>query len=341
LRDIFKDLSVKKIFVIILFSLLSFFCNKSHSQDTPTLVIPDSMAHEGPDTVKIGAYIINLHNFNYHEKEFSMRFWLWTLYKHPEFDFRTQIEVPNAKEIEKSDIIIDSVDNMLWLQMKMKCVMRHNWSVRDFPFDDQILKLHVENTIFNSDDLIFVPDTASSTYSSTLDLDGWNVTDFQIKSGVTEYNTAFGDPHAEKQYSKYGNFEIWMKIERDALGLFLKLFVGMFIAFMISSVSFFVKPDQVDPRFGLSVGGLFAAVGNKYIIDSSLPETSQFTLVDTLHSVTFVAIFITIVISAICLGVYNQGKPQKADKINRITSRITIGSYVLICMTFVLMAIFH
>ena len=114
--------------------------------DSGTIFMPESLVTtKGPDTVKIGAYIINLHNFNYPDKEFSMRFWLWTLYKHPEFDFRTQIEVPNAKEIEKSDIIIDSVDNMLWLQMKMKCVMKHNWAVHNYPFDDQVETAHCQD----------------------------------------------------------------------------------------------------------------------------------------------------------------------------------------------------
>jgi hypothetical protein len=42
----------------------------------------------------------------------------------------------------------------------------------------------------------------------------------------------------------------------------------------------------IDSRFGLSVGSLFAVIGNKYIIDSALPESSSFTLVDLLHGIT-------------------------------------------------------
>ena len=37
------------------------------------------------------------------------------------------------------------------------------------------------------------------------------------------------------------------------------------------------------PRFGLQCGCPFAVIGNKYIIDSALPESTSFTLVDTLH----------------------------------------------------------
>jgi hypothetical protein len=327
------------IFSVWLFINLPAFCQNEKSNDSLSLI--QNTIKQPRDTVKIGVYIISLHNFNYHEKEFSMRFWLWALYKNPEFDFKTQIEVPNAKNVEKSDIIIDTVNNMLWVQMKMQCIMKQNWSVHNFPFDDQVLKFHAENTIFDSDNLVFVADTASSRFSPTMEIEGWKITDFKVLSGFTEYNTAFGDPNAKEQYSRYSNFEVLIKIERNAIGLFLKLFIGMFIAFLISSVSFFINPEKVDARFGLSVGGLFAAVGNKYIIDSLLPETSRFTLVDTLHAITFIAIFLTIVISAICLGIHNRGKQEKANKINRLMSKLMIAAYVLINLLYIEIAIHH
>ena len=40
----------------------------------------------GPDTVKIGAYVISLHDINFHDKEYTMRFWLWLLHNNKEFD---------------------------------------------------------------------------------------------------------------------------------------------------------------------------------------------------------------------------------------------------------------
>ncbi len=75
-------------------------------------------------------------------------------------------------------------------------------------------------------------------------------------------------------YQVFSTFNIEMDIERNAWGLFLKIFIGMYIAFLISVISFTPHPSELEPRFGLPVGGLFAAVGNKYIIDSLLPESS-------------------------------------------------------------------
>ena len=120
-----------------------------------------------------------------------------------------------------------------------------------------------------------------------------------------------------------------MDIERNAWGLFLKIFIGMYISFLIAMVGFAPNPSEVEPRFGLPVGGLFAAVGNKYIIDSILPESASFTLVDILHSLTFFTIFAILVVSAICLRLHDKDKVEESFRVNRIGSRMVAIVYIL------------
>src|SRR5215213_4657003 len=103
-----------------------------------------------------------------------------------------------------------------------------------------------------------------------------------------------------------------MVIKRDANGLFWKMFLGMYIAFLIAYVCFYIHADGMDSRFGLSVGSLFAVIGNKYIIDSSLPESTTFTLVDTLHGLTLFFIFAVIAATAFSLKLVKSNKIEKA-----------------------------
>ncbi len=126
-----------------------------------------------------------------------------------------------------------------------------------------------------------------------------------------------------------------MNLERDALGLFMKIFLGMYIAFFIAMISFAPRPWEHDARFGLPVGVLFAAVGNKYIIDSLLPESSTFTLVDTLHSLTLFAIFSILLVSAICLRLYDSGKKEQSLHMNKIGGRAILIVYALVNLIFV------
>lgn len=313
------------------FTLILLLCFRLSSAQS------DTIATETPDTVKVGAYIISLHDINFHDKEYTIRFWLWFVYDNPEFDFSKQLDIPNAKAIEPPEIITDSLDGKAWTIMKMKCTMKESWDVQDFPFDRQHLRVQIENTLFDKKSLVFVPDVQGSRFDAKEAIDGWTIENFSVSNKENDYETGFGDN--SNPYQLFSTFTMEMDINRNAWGLFLKIFVGMYIAFLIAIISFTPHPSELEPRFGLPVGGLFAAVGNKYIIDSVLPESSSFTLVDTLHSFTFFAIFITLLVSAVSLKLHDTGKTNRALAINRMGSRIVIIGYVLANIVTIVLAL--
>jgi hypothetical protein len=213
---------MKKIFAPVIYLLFISFGAFSQTSDRTA-----AEKSSGPDTVKIGSYIISLHDINFHDKEYTMRLWLWMLYNNPDFDFTKQVDVTNAKDIDKPDVLLDTIEGKTWLLMQMKCIMKQDWRVHDYPFDHQDLKLCIENTIYDSHFLVYKADTLGSTYAPEVTVEGWEVTNFKVKTGITNYNTSFGDPRTKKQSSSYGNFEIIISLKRNAVGLFLKLFVGM------------------------------------------------------------------------------------------------------------------
>jgi hypothetical protein len=304
-----------------------------------TLIAVESTVAQ-PDTVSVGAYVISVHDINFRDKEYTMRFWLWFLYDNPDFDFSTQLDIPNAKSIDPPEIILDSLNGRAWAIMKMKSTMKESWKVADFPFDEQHLSVQIENSLFDNKTLVFKPDTIGSTYDKDDALDGWHIKNFRVSKIQNDYETGFGDQHPSRSLQNFSAFVIEMDIERNAWGLFMKIFIGMYIAFLISIISFTIQVEELEPRFGLPVGGLFATVGNKYIIDSILPETSSFTLVDSLHTLTFLAIFATLVVSAVALRQHDNGNKEAAIRYNRTGSRYVVALYVLANLVLVGIAIF-
>ncbi|GHM98907.1 hypothetical protein WSM22_03970 [Cytophagales bacterium WSM2-2] len=289
------------------------------------------------DTVKVGVYIISIHDINFHDKEYTARFWLWFTYDYnKEFDFSKELDIPNAKDIEINQVLSDTLDGKIWVQLKMKCTMKEDWQVHNFPFDEQQLKIIIEDSNRDVSSLVFVADNEDSRLNAKEGLSGWVLDNFKVTAAESPYDTPFGDPRPEVKGQTYSSIIISMDIDREAGGLFLKIFLGMYFAFLIAMVSFLSDTNEVEPRFGLPVGGLFAAVGNKYIIDSVLPESSQFSLVDILHNLTFFSIFGVLLISAIALKIHNRGDVERAHKLNMIGAIVVITSYAISNFYFVM-----
>ena len=302
-------------FVLLLVALLS--GNGSHAEDSK------------PDTVSVGIYITSIHNIDFKEKEYTVSFWLWLKYKNRDFDFYNNLEIPQAKTVEKAFSLVDSSGEKVYMQMKLQCVMKDNWRIANFPFDEQKLRLSIENSQFDSRYLVFTPDTVGNHFDPRFTLRGWTIDSCIVSTGTKAYETAFGDESFAKPHTEYSSYRVRLSINRDASGLFWKVFLGMYIAFLIAYICFFIHTDGIDSRFGLSVGSLFAVIGNKYIIDSSLPESTSFTLVDTLHGLTLFFIFCVITATAYSLKLVKRNQQAKAHKFDMIMSIVLVVLYLL------------
>lgn len=80
-------------------------------------------------------------------------------------------------------------------------------------------------------------------------------------------------------------------------------------------------------------------MGNKYVIDSLLPESYQLTLVDLLHGLTLICIFLIIAYSAFSLHLFKEGHVKKAVKLDKIVGSSIFGLFCLVNLVLILLAI--
>ena len=290
------------------------------------------------DTVTAGIYITSIHDIDFKQKEYAIDLWLWLRYKNKALDFVQNMEVPQAKTVVKSFSTIDSSNGEIYLLMKLQCVMKDSWKIDNFPFDNQKLRFSIENSQFETKAMVFKIDTSGKHFDPRFALNGWNINKLEVSTAVKVYETAFGDKTYIKPHTEYSSFKVTMEIGRHAFGLFWKMFLGMYVAFFISFMCFFIHIDNTDSRFSLSVGSLFAAIGNKYIIDASLPETVSFTLVDTLHCMTLVFILAIIISNVYSLQLKKSNKLESAIRFDGMTARALLFLYVILNALFIGMA---
>ena len=231
----------------------------------------------------------------------------------------------------------EKYDSINYSTFRCNSTVKKQWNVTDFPFDKQHVELEIEDINDDATSLVFVPDTFGSKIDKDVKLDGWKIKDFSVKVVDHTYETNYGDPTLpENEYSTYSRVIVSFTLQREGGGLFFKLFVGLFISVLISILTFFINPTDLDPRFGLSVGAIFAAIASEYVISSTLPQNQRLTLVDILHDVSFIYIFICILISAISLHFVKSGNEKASKKLDWYSFWSLTVSYIILVLYFVL-----
>jgi hypothetical protein len=290
---------------------------------------PQIMAQTAPkDTALVGVYVTSLYDLNLADKSFNIDFWLWFNYRNDSLHPMETVEIANAKDFSFVLPDTERADSMTWACHKCRAVVKKEWDLQHFPFDRQRLDVRIEDAIVDASELCYLPDVVHSNYDRSIRLDEWIIGDFTIRKDDKRYETNFGNP-ALAMESTYPAVTATFEIRRDGLGLFFKLFVGVYVAYIISLMVFWMGPENQE-RFGLIVGALFAGVANKYIVDGLMPPTIILTLPDKIHNVTFAYIILHLIFTVIASRLAVKDRLKSGWRLDRISFVVSIVSFFLI-----------
>ncbi|MBF0439780.1 MAG: hypothetical protein HQL93_11750 [Magnetococcales bacterium] len=300
------------------------------------LIFPISRADAAPDKVKVGLFVTQLLDFDMPKHTFNVVFWSWFIHPNQDYKPLQTVEIINSKSlvIKNADTMLkepvnEKSDNKLWYtQGKLFAQISQEWNVEHFPFDRQVLEIVLEDGENETSTIQFEPDIANSKIAGSVQIFGWTVEDFKIRSQDFVYETTFGDPSLSGN-SFYSRIIATITIKRQGFRLLCSLFIGFFVAFTLVSLTYFLDIHAlIGQRVTLCSGAIFAATGNKYIVDNSLPSASTFTLADSLILTTFANILFAILI-IILIQPNLKTRPKLALWINRAGAMISISFYLI------------
>ena len=282
---------------------------------------------------KSGIFITDLYNFDHVQKSFSADFWTWAVYDGEETNFEGTInpvgDLGFTSEIYTVDRIRDeNGGEHYWMQQKILSEFHCDWDLKKFPFDVNVLAVAIED-YRSRDEIRFIPDTADSGISDTIFIDGCEISDFKISEIPIRYNSDFGSPAPSA--SVYSQLCAEITVRRTNPWItFFKLTACVYISLLISVLSFFMKPNT-DSRISLPSAALFAVVSNKYVVEATVPSTSALTLLDSIHTLSMVAIlaiFLVIIKTDGMRATEEKTLLEKSIKIDRLAAILISVLYV-------------
>ncbi len=266
--------------------------------------IPSAAELGNREAVRVGVYILSVGNLDTTTGRYTMDFFLnficETVPCDPsEFDLMnggadTSIEDQTAPEVRGEEYYY-----------RIRASLRTNLDLRNFPFDEHILEIELEDKNKNDQAYVLIADPEQSGIDSSVYVSGWNL-EPQISGEVNSHDyDVYGEAYSRARFA--------LRIYHPWFSSFMK---GLFAAIVIVGVgmlSFFMKPEDAGDRIELTSATLASAIFYHLTLTASIPPVGYLTYADRFMILQY--IFITVSLGvAVSLFLLQSGENAENDQ---------------------------
>jgi hypothetical protein len=293
---------------------------------------------------KINAYVMRLNDFNFTEDSFFIDTWLYANCNKPNALSFQSVYFPTSKNHKITYTSTAQVGEETYVIGNLQGNFEQSWNLKNYPFDRHKLQLFFEpSENLDVNTLIYESDMKSSKIHPDINLeDGWKITNFSVKSGKSHYISNFGDPRIKTDDFYFPKLIINFDIQRVSYMSFIKLTVGVYIAFAICLLCSFFDMSQSDlftASLSILVGCLFAIFVNLQVAESILGQVEGVSLVDEIHIATMLFIVFVASLQTAFHRLYKGEKKENLMRIERIGLGGVIVAYVVMNIIFIASAL--
>ncbi len=195
-----------------------------------------------------------------------------------------------------------------------------------YPFDYLYIEMFIEDKVLANDQITY--QLASLHVDEMLfNPSGWYYKPEQNGSEVAAVSY-------QQDAAKYDRVDVWMFLERDRFGAFMKTIFAALVIVLVGMLSYLLRVEDAKERLALTSSTLVAIVLYHISLVASVPATGYLTFVDKFMVATYVVIFLSLVVSVLLMVFVNNEQNDKAEKLH-LRTRWTIPALWLLLMAYV------
>lgn len=269
-----------------------------------------------PQQVDAGAYILRLMNVSPKDGSFEVDMWIWFRWQGGDIDPVNTFELANGI-ISNREVLPTTLDGaMNYSSARVQATIYQDFDVHRFPMDNHVLQIAIEDSVSIDADMQFRPDTGTSL-DPAVSVAGWGVKLLPPTVTPNRYDTDYGMHASGDAASSYSRLVIPVELTRTSYGTLFKSFWISLLSVVLGLLALLVKADDLDARFGMGVGSIFAASANSFVIADSLPPTTSVTLAEQINLIAVAVIFISVFVSIWSLRLRYKGRDDASLALDR------------------------
>lgn len=292
----------------------------------PGLTPADRVATDEARRVTLGLYVERIVEVSIRDSRFRVQCDVWFTWQGEPFDPAAHLIVVDGN-IESNTLVEESDEgDRHYRRYRLEVEIAKTFHIHHFPLDRHLLLIAFEDASSPRDRLLLVPDRQNSAVSSRAVVHGYRLGPLESLEKPHSYKTSRGrSVQGAGTQTTFSQARFGVVVSRDGWGPFVKMFHALFVAVAIALLPCFLLPTDLDPRFGLGVGALFAAVANSYVVGTLVPDTGEFSLADMVNLLGIVTILITLVESTVSLYLYDRRGERELSRLLDRTSFMVVS----------------
>lgn len=279
-------------------AVLVFACALSfsgHAQEDPAPAA-------APERVVVGIHVNDIQEIDLKTHSYRLDFYVWFRWSNPEMNPAKSVEFMNSFEPEnhvRSSLYDEPQkmpDGSLYMILRERGKFSSKFSLQHFPFDKQKLYILIEDSVYGSDALVYLPDTTTAapiTINKEINVPGFEVGAPELTLGTFFYDTTFGDLNFQGG-SQYSRAYFSIPLERPQISMAVKIFLPILLILVCTAMVYFVHPVYVEGRLGVVITALLTLVALQLTSTSSLPEVDYLLLTDKIYLLAYLFIIVTL-----------------------------------------------
>lgn len=245
-----------------------------------------------PARVIVGIYINDIQELNFPTHSFAADLYVWFRWKDAASNPSKSMEFMNRFQPydHQRDLLTEEPkampDGYLYSIVREQGQLSTKFNLMRYPFDQQKLRIEIEDTLATDKEQIYVPDAVPVLLNPRITLPGFRVGQPVISIEPHNYHTNFGDLTSGPSES-YSRVSVDIPITRELVSVTVKAFLPVFLIIVCATLIFFIMPSRVDGRIGLGITALLTLVALQLTAASTLPEVGYLMLIDKVYLASY------------------------------------------------------
>lgn len=250
--------------------------------------------------VVVGAYVENIQDLDLQSNSFMADIYVWMRWLDPALEPYSSIEIMNPYEswamtaTPLTEEPIPQPDGSLYYSYRYQGPFSAKFQLSKFPFGEQLLRIQLEDQIFEADHVQYVLDKNPIAIDPELTLPGYDIGTPSIDVRDVPYSSSFGD-FSSSANDAYSRITITVPVTHPFLATALKVLLPILLVVVTASLIFQIPPGLIEARIGLGITALLTLVAMQWSALSELPDGGYLVMLDILYILSFVFVLTTLI----------------------------------------------